>query len=377
MKYPKPFIHKPEGGAGTYYFRYYRPDGLKPDGTKKYAHPNLNTGLKDKGAATKYAIQFIKDEMDGKANLPAIITPVVVAEDKGPLLFDRAKKFLERQYADSAPTTIVNAKRYLAYMVLYSPTKFRDELTPEMAADIYHKFKTTSNRHNTVPKPRGCYYFLTICREFWDWERDLGYPRNPFRGSHIQMPKEKSFTICDETWTAEECEAIHNELEGEDKDAFWFMRWTGMYPKDTFMLRDDHVFAKDGLGIVKAREKTKEMITLPIYEAAPEVAGILLERLKVAKAKGGRLFCRGYQDNKNILFVDQFGDHVRAAWERVYPGTRSKMVKSLRHTRTTEWIVAKVEPDVIGNWLGHVDGSKMVLTIYSHRKKLISFKKPS
>lgn len=377
MKYPKADLEKREDRGGVYYFRYYHP--VIKDGKKAYSRPNVSTGLKDKAGALAYSSQYIKDAIDGKVMEPTFVMTVpAIVEDAGPTLFERCKKFLERQYADSAKTTVTSAKRFLNYMILYSPTKLRNELTAEAATDIYYKFKNTPTRLGRLPEPRSCYYFLTVVREYWEWERAMGYDKNPFKGPHIQMPQEKSFKVCDEVWTPEECMAIYHSLDLEDKDAFWFMRWTGMYPKDTFMLRKEHVIMVDGgLGIMKKREKTKELISLPIWEACPEIADLLFTRYNALPEQNGRLFCRQYQDNKHVLFVDQFGDRVRAAWEREYPGTRPKMVKSLRHTRTTEWIVKKVEPDVIGNWLGHVDGSKMVLTIYSHRKKLMSFKKPS
>lgn len=376
-KYPKPDLEKREDRGGVYYFRYYHPV-IKADGKKGYIRPNLSTGLKDKEEALRYAKEAIKDAIDkGPAKEP-VQTSVAVLE--GSNLVDRTNKYLSMRYhGKKAKTTIVSVSANLRYMIEYSPTKLRDKITPEVADDIYAKYRMRINKINKTPSERSAYHFLTDVCAYWDWEVMLRAEvlYNPF--AHIPKPKSDDFVKTEETWDPGEYEIIRDGLEGEYQDFFVGLRYSAMYPKDLLMTQKVHVMAKDGLGIMKRRAKSttkNAVIKLPVLKACPEIAGDISARFKACKGAGDYLYFKniGRDDHSVEKFVHHFGATIFALWERKFPGTKPKLVKSLRHTRTTEWIEAGVEPDIIGTWLGHVDGSKMVLAIYAHRKAVRSFK---
>jgi integrase len=259
-------------------------------------------------------------------------------------------------------------------MYKYSPTKLRDEVTPDIAEGIYNDYRLSINRHGDTPSAKTLYHFLTDVCAYWDWEVALRDKVlfNPF--SHIDKPSQDEFTVCTEIWNQNEFNKVYEELEfPEDKEAFLIARYTGMYPKDIFLLKHEDVVNKGGVFAIYVRRSKstskRQLIRLPVSKAAPEIAELVLAKLKVLN-HGQRLFCRHYNEDKFKLWGELFGKRVAAAWKRAFPNQPHKTPKALRHTRTTEWLEMGHEPDEIGAWLGHVDGSKMVLSIYAHRKAM-------
>lgn len=363
---PKPKMEKRPDGF--YQFRFYHPNGTRPKVVLEERHS---------GPALKAAEAHIAKEMSefrlGLSKAPQASIEV----QEGPLLKDRIQRYLDLRYAGKkAKTTQTQVTRDLGNMLRFSPTPYRDKLTGDMADDIYLKFENTMTRKKELPSEKTKYHFLTNVCAYWDWEVEVDpNPRkNPF--AHITKPKSDDFTVADEEWDQKEFEGTLKKLEHpEDQVALTVIRWSAMYPKDVFWLQEPDF--QPGPSILKRRKKStskKQVIKLPLRRACPQIVDLVTQRLKAAKGTGKRVFCTHYPDTKDVLWVEQFGKRVQKAYEAAFPGKKPKLVKSFRHTRTTEWLKEGVEPNEVGEWLGHVKGSRMVLAIYDQRDTLRKLK---
>jgi integrase len=382
MKIPKFTL---DNDRGTYEVRFYNRIGTDDNGKPVYERPRLDTGLSDKRLAERKAPELIQDYLENKGS--RIREKAAIHEQeaaKGPTLVANTKLYMDTFYTDKmADTTIGSNRLSLDYMIKYSPNgigSLVSDITAKVAGDIWNAFCKAPTRLNRPPNEKGKAHFLRNVCAYWDWEvRVNKVAENPF--DWIPKPKDDEFDEYTVTWTQREYEDIHGALAlEEEKVALMVCRYFGMYPKDVFMLDTDQCrLDGDDLIINKEREKvqrkrtrkkrSKQIIRFIASKCAPkEVVEIMVHAYKQAvKRGGGRIFCTHY--DKPVLWVEQFGKRVKAAWRATYPGVEPKPPKALRHTRATEWRKQGVDPEIIGNRLGHVKGSKMVLKLYSHNEE--------